>query len=70
MLGMITDTQEQPIALTIERASRLSDLSKPFIRLEVKRGKLRSIRPGGSKRVLILMSDFLDYLKGEKEDEK
>ncbi len=54
----------------VEKASQVSGLSKPFIRLEIKRGKLPVVRPGGSKRVLILMSDFMDYLKGENNDEK
>ncbi len=67
MLEMITETQDQPIALSIERASRLSDLSKPFLRLEITRGKLRVVRPGNSRRVLIMMSDFMNYLKGENE---
>lgn len=68
---MLTETQEQPLALSIERASRLSDLSKPFLRLEINRGKLRTVRPGGSRRVLIMMSDFLDYLnKGETDEPK
>lgn len=71
MLRMTAETQDQPIALSIDRASRLSDLSKPFIRLEINRGKIRVVRPGNSRRVLIMMSDFLDYLnKGEKENEK
>ncbi len=70
MIGMIIETQDQPIALSVERASRLSDLSKPFIRLEISRGNLRAVRPGNSRRVLIMMSDFLDYLRGENENAK
>ncbi len=70
MLEVVTETQNQPIALSIENASRLTSLSKPFLRLEINRGKLRVVRPGNSRRVLIMMSDFLDYLnKGENEDE-
>ncbi len=71
MLEMINGTQDQPVALSIDRASRISDLSKLFIRLEITRGKIRTIRPGGSRRVLILMSDFMDYLnEGETNDQK
>ncbi len=60
-----------PVAISVEQASQLSSLSKPFLRLEIKRKKLRVVRPGDSTRVLIMMSDFLNYLdKGETTDEK
>ncbi len=67
MIGTITETQDQTIALSVENASKLSSLSKPFLRLEIQRGKLRVVRPGGSRRVLIMMSDFMNYLNGEKQ---
>ncbi len=71
MLEMITETQDQPIALSIENASRLSSLSKPFLRLEINRGKLRVVRPGNSRRVLIMMTDFMNYLnEGETDEQK
>jgi excisionase family DNA binding protein len=70
MIGTITETQDQTIALSVENASKLSSLSKPFLRLEIQRGKLRVVRPGGSRRVLIMMSDFMNYLQGENENEK
>jgi excisionase family DNA binding protein len=63
MIG-ITETAT-PIAISVERASQVSSLSKPFLRNEIRAGKLRVVRPGNSRRVLILMSDFMDYLKGE-----
>ncbi len=53
------------VSMGVAKASQVSGLSKPFIRLEIKRGKLPVVRPGNSRRVLILMSDFIDYLKGE-----
>ena len=65
-----TETQDQTIALSVENASKLSSLSKPFLRLEIQRGKLRVVRPGDSRRVLILMSDFMNYLEGETENAK
>jgi hypothetical protein len=52
------------IALSVETASAASSLSKPFLRNEIRAGKLRVVRPGNSRRVLILMPDFLDYLNG------
>ncbi len=70
MIGTITETQDQTIALSVENASKLSSLSKPFLRLEIQRGKLRVVRPGGSRRVLIMMSDFMNYLQGENKNEK
>ena len=66
MMGTISETQDQRIALSIENASKSSGLSKPFLRLEFKRGKLKAVRPGNSRRVLIMVSDFLNYLNGEK----
>ena len=69
MIGTISETQDQRIALSIENASKSSGLSKPFLRNEIRAGKLPVVRPGNSRRVLIMMSDFMNYLKGEKEGE-
>ncbi len=56
------------IAYSVEEISEQTTLSKAFLRLEIKRGKLRVVRPGNSRRVLIMMSDFMNYLnKGENE---
>ncbi len=67
MIGTIQETQPL-IALSVESASKLSSLSKIFLRLEIKRGKLRVVRPGNSRRVLIMMSDFMNYLDAEKNE--
>jgi excisionase family DNA binding protein len=64
MLGTITETAN-PVAISVEQASQASSLSKPFLRNEIRAGKLRVVRPGNSRRVLIMMSDFMDYLKGD-----
>ncbi len=70
MIGTITEIAT-PVAISVEQASQLSSLSKPFLRLEIKRKKLRVVRPGDSTRVLIMMADFMDYLnKGGNENEK
>jgi len=67
MIGTITETKDQ-IAVSVEQASNISTLSKPFLRNEIRAGKLRVVRPGNSRRVLIMMSDFLKYLnEGEKK---
>jgi excisionase family DNA binding protein len=68
MIG-ITETAN-PVAISVEQASQASSLSKPFLRNEIRAKKLRVVRPGNSRRVLIMMSDFLEYLnKGENNDE-
>jgi hypothetical protein len=69
MPGTIQETS-QPLALSVETASKLSSLSKVFLRLEIKRGRLRVVRPGGSRRVVILTSDFMNYLNGGNDEQK
>ncbi len=69
MIGAITETKDQ-IAVSVEQASNISTLSKPFLRNEIRAGKLRVVRPGNSRRVLILMSDFLRYLDGGSGETK
>lgn len=60
-----------PVAISVETAASLSSLSKPFLRNEIRAGKLRVVRPGNSRRVLIMMADFMNYLnEGENENEK
>ncbi len=56
-----------PLALSVESASKLSSLSKPHLRNEIRNGNLPVKRPGGSRRVVILMSDFMKYLQNEGE---
>lgn len=69
---MIISTQqaEQMVALSVDQAAKISSLSKPFLRLEIKNGNLPVKRPGGSRRVVIMMTDFLDYLEGENKNDK
>ncbi len=69
MLKTITETKER-VALSIGEASDLSSLSKPFLRNEIKNGNLRVKRPGNSRRIIIMMCDFLDYLNGGNDDTK
>ncbi len=69
MIGTITETKDQ-IAVSVEQASNISTLSKPFLRNEIRAGKLRVVRPGNSRRVLIMMSDFMNYLNGESDEQK
>ena len=65
MIGTISKTANA-VAISVEQASQVSSLSKPFLRKEIKAGKLPVVRPGNSRRVLIMMSDFMNYLKGDK----
>jgi excisionase family DNA binding protein len=64
MIGTIETTT--PVALSVEMAAKVSSLSKPFLRNEIRAGKLRVVRPGGSRRILIMMSDFMTYLNKEE----
>lgn len=56
---------ENKMAFSIEEVAELTSLSKPFLRLEVKRGKLQIKRFG--RRVLVLYSDLQNYLNGDNE---
>ncbi len=69
MIEAISETTNA-IAISVEQASQASSLSKPFLRNEIRAGKLRVVRPGNSRRVLILMSDFLRYLNGGSDETK
>ena len=69
MTGTITEVKDQ-IAINVEQASNISTLSKSCLRNAIRAGKLRVVRPGNSRRVLIMMSDFMDYLKGENDEQK
>jgi excisionase family DNA binding protein len=69
MPGTIQETNS-PLALSVETASKLSSLSKVFLRLEIKRGRLRVVRPGNSRRIVILMPDFMNYLNGGNDEQK
>jgi len=60
---------ETPIALSVETASKLSSLSKPHLWNEIKNGNLPVKRPGGSRRTVIMMDDFIRYLRNEGETE-
>ncbi len=69
MLETISETTNA-IAISVEQASQVSSLSKPFLRNEIRNGNLPVKRPGNSRRVVIMMADFLDYLNGENDESK
>ncbi len=69
MLETISETTNA-IAISVEQASQVSSLSKPFLRNEIRNGNLPVKRPGNSRRVVIMMTDFLDYLNGENDETK
>jgi predicted DNA-binding transcriptional regulator AlpA len=56
---------ETPLALSVETASKLSSLSKPHLWNEIRNGNLPVKRPGGSRRTVIMMDDFMRYLRNE-----
>ncbi len=67
MLTNVTEIKEK-LAYSVEEISKQTTLSKPFLRNEIRAGKLKVKRCG--RRVLILKDDFMDYLNGENTDEK
>jgi len=68
MLGTMTETKDR-LAFSIEECAALTSISKAMLRKEIKAGRLRAKRAG--RRVLILKSDFMNYLnEGENTDEK
>jgi excisionase family DNA binding protein len=68
MLGIITETSER-LAFSVDECAALTSISKAMLRKEIKAGRLKVKRAG--RRVLILKSDFMNYLnEGETNDEK
>ena len=65
-----TITQNK-MAYSIEQISAQTSLSKAFLRLEIKRGNLKAVRPGNSRRVIITAKSLEDYLnEGENDGQK
>ncbi len=68
MIGTITETNNR-LAFSVEECAALSSISKAMLRKEIKAGRLKVKRAG--KRIVILKSDFLNYLnEGEKDETK
>lgn len=67
MLGITTETKDR-LAYSVEECAALTSISKAMLRKEIKAGRLKVKRAG--RRVLILKSDFLNYLNGENNNEK
>jgi excisionase family DNA binding protein len=64
----MTETTER-LAFSVEECAALSSISKAMLRKEIKAGRLKVKRAG--RRILILKSDFMNYLNGgENEDEQ
>ena len=64
MLETVNNKQEK-LAYSVEEISEQTTLSKSFLRNEIRAGKLRVVRPGNSRRVLVLNEDLQAYLKRE-----
>ena len=68
MQGTITQNK---MAYSVEEISAQTSLSKAFLRLEIKRGNLKAVRPGNSRRVIITAKSLEDYLnEGETNEQK
>ena len=63
-----TNVTNNKLAYSVEEISEQTTLSKAFLRNEIRAGNLKVKRCG--RRVLILKDDFMNYLDGEKADEK
>ncbi len=50
------------MAYSVEEIADQTSLSKAFLRLEIKRGNLKAVRPGNSRRVIITAKSLEDYL--------
>ncbi len=67
MLGIITETNER-LAFSVDECAALTSISKAMLRKEIKAGRLKVKRAG--RRVLILKSDFMNYLNEGETNEK
>ncbi len=68
---MQTSVTQNKLAYSIEEISAQTSLSKAFLRLEIKRGNLKAVRPGNSRRVIITAKSLEDYLnEGENGNEQ
>lgn len=54
------------LSVSVDQFSRLTSLSKAFIRNEIRKGKLK-IRRCGHRRIVILRTDAIDYLNKSEE---
>lgn len=66
MINSVTEMQEK-LAYSVEEISEQTTLSKAFLRNEIRNGNLRAVRPGNSRRVLVLNNDLQNYLNGNNE---
>ncbi len=55
-------------AYSIKEVAQQTSLSQPFVRLEIKRGKLKAKNFG--TRILVTAENLSNYLNGETNDEK
>ncbi len=68
MLTSVMETKER-LAFSVEECAALTSISKAMLRKEIKAGRLKVKRAG--KRIVILKSDFMDYLNsGENAEVK
>ena len=65
MIGIATKVEEK-LAYSVEEIAKLTTLSKPFLRNEIRAGRLKINRFG--RRVLVLDKNLKDYLEGENNE--
>jgi len=64
-LGSVLKDADLVLALRPDKAAKAIDVSEPFVREEIKRGKLKAVRKGrGKKQVVLVPVDAIrEYLK-------
>ncbi len=55
-------------AYSVKEVAQQTSLSQPFVRLEIKRGKLKARKFG--TRTLITVENLSNYLNGENDEQK
>lgn len=63
---MNTITEQPKMAYSVNEISEQTTLSKPFLRNEIRAGRLKVNRFGS--RVLVLAENLQAYLRGEKNE--
>ncbi len=64
----VTQRSITKLAYSVDEVSAMTTLSPGFLRKEISKGNLLVVRPGNSRRVLILKNDLAAYLEGKTKN--
>jgi excisionase family DNA binding protein len=60
---MATNINESSnLAFSVMEAAKVTCLSKSLLRRDIREGKIKTVRPGNTRRILILKEDLVAYL--------